>query len=124
ELLARLHGLAQQVRDPSRAIFMIHVPPYDSGLDTAPILDENLRPTISAGDVLRGPVGSTAVRQIIEEYQPVLSIHGHIHESGGERKIGRTVCINPGSEANHGVLRGYLVDIGKKGVELTQRVEG
>jgi Icc-related predicted phosphoesterase len=124
ELFARLDALAQQVRDPRRAIFMIHVPPFDSGLDTAPILDETLRPTISAGDVLRGPVGSTAVRRIIEEYQPALSVHGHIHESGGERKLGKTVCINPGSEANHGVLRGYLVDIGKKGVELTQRVEG
>lgn len=124
ELYARLDALARQVRDPRRAIFMIHVPPHDSGLDTAPLLDETLRPTISAGDVLRGPVGSTAVRRIIEDYQPVLSVHGHIHESGGERKIGKTVCINPGSEANHGVLRGYLVDIGRKGVELTQRVEG
>jgi uncharacterized protein len=124
ELYARLDALASQVRDPARAVFMIHVPPYDSGLDTAPILDENLRPTVSAGDVLRGPVGSTAVRQIIERYQPVLSIHGHIHESGGERKIGKTLCINPGSEANHGILRGYLVDIGRKGVELAQRVEG
>ncbi len=111
-------------RTPKRAIFMIHVPPYDSGLDTAPILDENLRPTVSAGDVLRGPVGSTAVRRIIEEHQPALTIHGHIHESGGERKIGKTVCINPGSEANHGILRGYIVDIGKKGVEVAQRVEG
>jgi Icc-related predicted phosphoesterase len=124
ELFERLDALARQVRDPRRAIFMIHVPPHDSGLDTAPILDENLRPTISAGDVLRGPVGSTAVRRIIEEYQPILAVHGHIHESGGERKIGQTVCINPGSEANHGILRGYLVDIGKKGIELTQRVEG
>ncbi|MGH2843157.1 MAG: metallophosphoesterase family protein [Solirubrobacteraceae bacterium] len=124
QLYERLDALARQVRDPRRAIFMIHVPPYDSGLDEAPLLDENLRPTISAGDVLRGPVGSTAVRRIIETYQPVLSVHGHIHESGGERKIGKTVCINPGSEANHGILRGYLVDIGRKGVELTQRVEG
>jgi uncharacterized protein len=123
-LYARLDALAKQVSDPRRAVFMIHVPPHDSGLDTAPILDENLRPTISAGDVLRGPVGSTAVRRIIEDYQPVLAIHGHIHESGGERKIGNTLCINPGSEANHGILRGYLVDIGKKGIELTQRVEG
>jgi Icc-related predicted phosphoesterase len=123
-LYARLDALARQVHDPRRAIFMIHVPPHDSGLDTAPLLDENLRPTVSAGDVLRGPVGSTAVRRIIEEYQPVLAVHGHIHESGGERKIGQTLCINPGSEANHGVLRGYLVDIGAKGVELTQRVEG
>jgi Icc-related predicted phosphoesterase len=124
ELYDRLDALAQQVKDPRRAIFMIHVPPHDSGLDTAPILDENLRPTISAGDVLRGPVGSTAVRRIIETYQPLLAIHGHIHESGGERKIGDTMCINPGSEANHGILRGYLVDIGRKGIEMTQRVEG
>ncbi|HEX3618100.1 MAG TPA: hypothetical protein VHU61_16270 [Solirubrobacteraceae bacterium] len=124
QLFARLDALAQQVRDPRRAIFMIHVPPHDSGLDEAPLLDENLRPTISAGDVLRGPVGSTAVRQIIEKYQPALSVHGHIHESGGERRIGDTLAINPGSEANHGILRGYLIDIGKKGVELAQRVEG
>jgi Icc-related predicted phosphoesterase len=124
ELYARLDALAKQVRDPRRAIFMIHVPPYDSGLDEAPLLDENLRPTISAGDVLRGPVGSTAVRRIIETYQPVLSVHGHIHESGGERRIGETLAINPGSEANHGILRGYLIDIGKQGVELAQRVEG
>lgn len=124
QLFERLDALARQVRDPRRAIFMIHVPPHDSGLDEAPLLDENLRPTISAGDVLRGPVGSTAVRRIIETYQPLLSVHGHIHESGGERRIGDTLAINPGSEANHGILRGYLIDIGKKGVELAQRVEG
>ncbi|MBV8941540.1 MAG: metallophosphoesterase family protein [Solirubrobacterales bacterium] len=124
ELYARLDRLAQQVREPRRAVFMIHVPPHDSGLDTAPILNENLRPTVSAGDVLRGPVGSTAVRRIVEDYQPLLTIHGHIHESGGERKIGKTLCINPGSEANHGILRGYLVDISKKGIDLVQRVEG
>jgi Icc-related predicted phosphoesterase len=124
ELYRRLAELAEQVRDPRRAVFMIHVPPHDSGLDVAPILDENLRPTVSAGDVLRGPVGSTAVRRLIEERQPLLSIHGHIHESGGERKIGTTVSINPGSEANHGILRGYLVDIGDVGIELVQRVEG
>jgi uncharacterized protein len=124
ELLARLEALADQVDDPRRAVFMIHVPPYDSGLDTAPILDETLRPTISAGDVLRGPVGSTAVRRLIEERQPLLAIHGHIHESGGERRIGKTLCINPGSEANHGILRGYLIDIGEDGIERALRVEG
>jgi uncharacterized protein len=124
ELYRRLDELAEQVRDPRRAVFMIHVPPHGSGLDTAPILDENLRPTVSAGDVLRGPVGSTAVRRLIEERQPLLSIHGHIHESGGERKIGSTLCVNPGSEANHGILRGYLIDIGDSGIDLVQRVEG
>ena len=124
ELYRRLDALADQVVDPRRAIFMIHVPPHDSGLDTAPILDENLRPTVSAGDVLRGPVGSTAVRRVIEERQPLLSVHGHIHESGGERKLGATVSVNPGSEANNGILRGYLIDIGEEGIELVQRVEG
>jgi Icc-related predicted phosphoesterase len=124
ELESRLEALAGQVRDPRRAVFMIHVPPHDSGLDTAPILDENLRPTISAGDVLRGPVGSLAVRRVIERFEPLLGVHGHIHESGGERKIGRTLCINPGSEANHGILRGYLVDIGPDGIERAMRVEG
>jgi Icc-related predicted phosphoesterase len=123
-LYDRLAGLAGAVRDPRRAVFMIHVPPYDSGLDTAPVLDANLRPTVTAGDVIRGPVGSHAVRRIIEEFQPLLSVHGHIHESGGERRIGDTVCINPGSEANAGILRGYLVDIGERGIELVQRVEG
>ncbi|MCW2977616.1 MAG: hypothetical protein JWM06_2897 [Actinomycetia bacterium] len=124
ELYRRLDELAEQVDDARRAVFMIHVPPHDSGLDTAPILDANLRPTVSAGDVLRGPVGSTAVRRVIEERQPVLSVHGHIHESGGERKIGATLSVNPGSEANPGILRGYLVDIGDDGIELVQRVEG
>jgi len=124
ELYAKLDELAGQVRNPRRAVFMIHVPPHDSGLDTAPILDENLRPTVSAGDVLRGPVGSTAVRRLIETYQPLLAVHGHIHEAGGERRIGETLCINPGSEANHGILRGYLVDVGDERIELVQRVEG
>ena len=54
----------------------------------------------------------------------MLAVHGHIHESGGERKIGKTLCINPGSQANEGILRGYLVDVGGKGIELVQRVEG
>src|SRR4029078_895175 len=87
ELFERLDTLAAQVRDPRRAAFMIHVPPHDSGLDTAPILEAPLRPPISPGDVLRGPVGSTAVRRVIEKYQPLLAVHGHIHESGGERRI-------------------------------------
>jgi uncharacterized protein len=124
ELYRRLSELADQVRDPRQAVFMIHVPPYDSGLDTAPILDENLRPTVSAGDILRGPVGSTAVRRVIEERQPLLGVHGHVHEAGGEYRLGATVCVNPGSEANNGILRGYLVDVSDGRVELVQRLEG
>ncbi len=119
-----LTKLADEARDPRRTIFLIHCPPHASGLDTAPLLDENLRPTASAGDLLRGPVGSTGVRQAIEEFRPLLGLHGHIHESGGEAKIAHTICLNPGSEAAFGILRGFLVDVGPDGVERAFRVEG
>jgi Icc-related predicted phosphoesterase len=124
EFLDRLNDLLAGVRDPRKTVLMTHVPPYDSGLDTAPLLSPSLQPTVSAGDVLRGPVGSHGVRRAIETFKPVLGVHGHIHESGGERRIASTLCVNAGSEANHGVLRGYLVDLSENGVERTLRVEG
>ncbi|HEY1421077.1 MAG TPA: metallophosphoesterase [Candidatus Dormibacteraeota bacterium] len=124
EFLDRISGLVAGARDVRKTVMMTHVPPFDSGLDTAPLLSPSLRPTVSAGDVLRGPVGSTGVRKAIEKFQPVLGIHGHIHESAGERRIGETLCVNAGSEANHGVLRGYLIDLSADGVERTLRVEG
>jgi uncharacterized protein len=124
EFLDKLSGLMKGVRDTRKLVMMAHVPPYDSGLDTAPLLSPSLRPTVSAGDVLRGPVGSTGVRKAIEKFKPVLGVHGHIHESAGERKIGETLCVNAGSEANHGLLRGYLIDLSADGVERALRVEG
>ncbi len=122
--LDRLSDLMHGARDPRRTVMMTHVPPYDSGLDTAPLLSPDLRPTASAGDLLRGPVGSTGVRRAIETFRPVLGVHGHIHESGGERRIGDTVCVNAGSESSMGILRGYVIDVSERGVERTLRVEG
>ena len=122
--LDRLSDLMKGIRDPRRTIMMTHVPPYDSGLDTAPLLSPDLRPTVSAGDLLRGPVGSTGVRTAIETFKPLLGVHGHIHESGGERRIADTLCLNAGSEANHGVLRGFLIDLDGASVTRTLRVEG
>jgi Icc-related predicted phosphoesterase len=124
EFLDRLSGLMSGVRDTRKSVVMTHVPPFDSGLDTAPLLSPELRPTVSAGDVLRGPVGSRGVRTAIEKFRPVLGVHGHIHESGGQRRVGDTLCINAGSESNVGILRGYIVDLGPDGVERTLRVEG
>jgi uncharacterized protein len=116
--------LAGQARDPRRTIFLVHCPPHGSGLDVAPILDENLRPVVSAGDLLRGPVGSVGVREAIEQVQPLLGFHGHVHESPGAVEIGATLCVNPGSEAAFGVLRGYVVDVTDDGIERSFRVEG
>jgi Icc-related predicted phosphoesterase len=123
EIGARIEQLAAGLEDPARSVFLVHVPPHNSGLDTAPLLDENLRPTVSAGDILRGPVGSTAVRAAIERYRPLLGVHGHVHESAGHARVGATLCVNPGTEADAGVLRGYVVDIGADGVERVFRVE-
>jgi len=124
EFRERLTKLADEARDPRRTIFLTHCPPHGSGLDTAPLLDAELRPVVSAGDLLRGPVGSTGVRRAILEFRPLLGLHGHIHESGGEARVGETLCLNPGSEAAFGILRGYLVDVGPDGIERWFRVEG
>jgi Icc-related predicted phosphoesterase len=121
---AEVTRLADEARDPKRSVFLIHCPPFGSGIDTAPLLDQNLRPRVTGGDLMRGPVGSTGVRKAIEEFRPLLSLHGHIHESGGDARVGKTLCLNPGSEAAFGILRGYLVDISSNGVERTLRVEG
>ncbi|HXY72902.1 MAG TPA: metallophosphoesterase [Actinomycetota bacterium] len=119
-----IYSLSDQARDPRRTIFLIHCPPYDTGIDTAPMLDENLQLKASAGDLLRGPVGSTGVLQAVKTVKPVLSLHGHIHESGGERKLGDTLLVNPGSEAAFGVVRGHIVDLSPAGIERSFRVEG
>lgn len=111
EIYARLKRLVDQLEEPGRAILNIHVPPYESSLDTAFEVDEDLRYVMKGGRPHEVPTGSPAVRQIIEETQPLLSLHGHIHESRGVTKIGRTVAINPGSDYGSGHLDGCLVHL-------------
>jgi uncharacterized protein len=109
ELYRRVERLAGQLRAPRRAIFNLHVPPYDSTLDTAAELDENLSVVTIGAEPKLIPVGSTAVRELIERYQPLLSLHGHVHESPGATHIGRTLCINPGSAYHTGRIAGCIV---------------
>jgi Icc-related predicted phosphoesterase len=109
ELRERLEDVIADVDDLDRAIFNFHAPPYDSQLDEAPELDEDLKPKYGAQTM--EPVGSTAVREVIEEYQPPLSLHGHIHESRGKTRIGDTIAINPGSVYSEGSLQGAIVDL-------------
>lgn len=124
ELYARLKGLAERLQDPRTAIFNLHVPPYNTGLDTAYQIGENLEVVTRGGSPVEIPVGSHAVRQVIEEFQPILALHGHIHESRGAAKIGRTLCINPGSEYNTGRIHGVLVKISSDAVLSHQFVVG
>jgi Icc-related predicted phosphoesterase len=111
EIYDRLKRLTDQLETPRRAIFNIHVPPYESSLDTAFEVDDDLRYVMKGGRPHEVPTGSPAVRQIIEETQPLLSLHGHIHESKGVTRIGRTMAINPGSDYGSGHLDGCLVHL-------------
>jgi Icc-related predicted phosphoesterase len=123
KLAERIDTMAKQVPDPSRAIFNLHCPPYRSGLDEAPAIDADLK-LLHGGRALR-PVGSTAVRQAIEGHQPLLSLHGHIHESKGAVKIGKTLSINPGSAYEEGMLMGAIIQLDpKKGIKSYQLVNG
>jgi Icc-related predicted phosphoesterase len=111
ELYRRVEALATQVDDAAHCVFNLHVPPYDSQLDTAPALDADLRVVATAGQPKLIPVGSTAVRELIERFQPLLALHGHVHESRGATRIGRTLCINPGSDYHTGRISGALVHL-------------
>lgn len=88
--------------DPSRAVYVLHGPPSGVGLDR-----------------IRGgaSVGSAATRAFLARVQPLLSLHGHIHESHEESgiwktKVGRTVCIQPGQSSEElVVVAGNLADL-------------
>jgi Icc-related predicted phosphoesterase len=118
ELAPKIEALAAMVPDMGRAIFNFHAPPYGTGLDEAPALDENLRP-MHGGAVMK-PVGSIAVRDAILRHQPLLSVHGHIHESRGIKKMKRTLAINPGSVYGDGVLQGAVIDLDVKKAKVSR----
>ncbi len=114
----RLAGLIEaaiaEIPDFGCAIFNFHVPPHDSTLDLCPLLDGSTdppSPVLEGGSPVVAPAGSTAVRDAVAKHQPLLGLHGHIHESRGVVELGRTLCINPGSEYGEGILRGCIVNL-------------
>jgi uncharacterized protein len=111
DLYARIAALAEQVPDMSRCVFNVHAPPYDSRLDTAAELDDDFNMVLIGKEPHMIPVGSTGVRRAIEEFQPIVALHGHIHESAGANRIGRTLCVNPGSDYHTGRIAGCLVTL-------------
>jgi Icc-related predicted phosphoesterase len=112
QLQARLDAMLVEVGDAQNLVAVIHPPPYDSGLDSAPELDEEFGVHVQLGvGVITAPVGSTAVRTFIENAQPLLSLHGHVHEAGGATHIGRTLCLNPGSAYTSGTLASAIVEL-------------
>lgn len=119
----RLGHLCAQVKDMSRCIFNVHIPPHGTVLDQCPKLDDNLQIVFEMGNPVQMHAGSTELYKAIEKHQPLLGIHGHIHEGRGQIKIGRTVCVNPGSTYPEGLLQGVLITLQDgeiKSVSLTQ----
>jgi Icc-related predicted phosphoesterase len=106
-----MQELAALVQNPERAICAIHVPPYESNLDTCPELDKDLKIVTLGGQVMMKPAGAHAVRKFIETVQPLLTLHGHIHESPGHVRIGRTLAINAGSEYAEGILKAAIINL-------------
>jgi hypothetical protein len=117
-----LKNQIEKLKDVHNSIFNLHAPPYNSKLDDAPLLDNTLRPVDGGRTYV--PVGSTAVRKAIETYQPLLGLHGHVHEAKGSAYIGSTLCINPGSNYTEGALAGYLISLDKKSVKSFQPIQG
>jgi Icc-related predicted phosphoesterase len=126
ELGTKIDRMVQKVDDFDKCIFNFHAPPYDTPLDLAPELTEDLTPVMSrAGGFKMIHVGSKSVRTAIEKYQPLVGLHGHIHESRAYANIGKTVVINPGSEYGEGILRGVLITFSeKKGIEKPEFTYG
>lgn len=108
-LLERIMAMIPNLSNPSTAVFSLHAPPYGSGLDGAPELTKDMRLAYAGQSLVA--VGSHAVLEVIEKYQPMLGLHGHIHEGKGTRKYNKTLCINPGSMYEQGILQGAVVEL-------------
>jgi hypothetical protein len=114
-LKARMEAMISQLKDPRNSVFNLHAPPYGSNLDEVPELSEDLTPKLGGRSLV--PVGSHAVREVILEHQPLLGLHGHIHEGKGAARLGKTLCINPGSMYEQGRLLGALVNLARNKVK-------
>jgi Icc-related predicted phosphoesterase len=127
EISTRIDAAASPLGDFANVIFNFHAPPKDSTLDTCPKLDWTTDPPsqiVSSGQPVLYGAGSESVRSAIEHYQPMLGLHGHIHESQAAARLGKTLCINPGSEYGEGVLRGCLITIANGQVKSHQMTAG
>jgi Icc-related predicted phosphoesterase len=124
QLAERIEVEVARLPSMERAIFNLHVPPKDSQLDKAALLNPDLSPVVEGGAPVLAGVGSTAVRGAIERHQPPLALHGHIHESRGAVRLGTTLCVNPGSEYGDGILRGAIVTLSERGIVRHQLLAG
>jgi Icc-related predicted phosphoesterase len=114
-LRVRFEAMISQLKDPRQSVFNLHAPPYGSTLDDVPELTEDLTPKLGGRSLV--PVGSHAVRDVIMEVQPLLGLHGHIHEGKGAIHLKKTLCINPGSMYEQGRLLGAVINLARNKIK-------
>jgi Icc-related predicted phosphoesterase len=127
ELQTAADKLVSSVTDIQNCVFNIHVPPIDCGLDTVPKLDASVyppKPVFDKGQAVMIGAGSTSIRREVETHQPLVHLCGHVHESRGTIRIGKTLIVNPGSDYPEGMLRGAIVNIADKKVLSFQLTSG
>ena len=128
EIARAIEEAVATVPDVGRCVFNLHCPPKDTPIDTCLKLEvrpgELPRPIREGGRFVTTGGGSAAVREAIERYQPLVGLHGHIHESGGRFRIGRTQTFNPGSEYVQGVLQGVIVSLRRGRLVSYQHTQG
>lgn len=106
-----IEAMALRVQRPDTAVYNLHVPPINTELDRAPAVSADFSYVREGLGIKFIHAGSSAVRTSIEKHAPMLGLHGHIHEARALARIGRTLCLNPGSEYADGILRGALVNL-------------
>ena len=120
ELCEKIERLASQLKNTDNGVFNLHAPPYGCGIDEAPEIDK----TLKLKSRVLVPVGSTAVRDAIQKYQPLVGLHGHIHEARGFVRIGKTWCFNAGSTYERGALPSVLINMDEKEIKSYQPLMG
>jgi uncharacterized protein len=124
QYVERFAELLPQVRDMSRCIFNVHVPPHGTALDACPKLDDNMQVVYEMGLPAQIHAGCETLNDIIKEHQPMLGLHGHIHEGRAKINIGETVCINPGSVYPEGILQGAMIILEDGKIAQTNLTQG
>lgn len=119
DLRKKLEKEYERVGRPEHLVCNFHAPPFGTTIDLAPKLKPDKTVVTSAGAPVMEHVGSRAVREFIEEHQLLLGLHGHIHEACGSEYLKRTLCLNPGSEYQTGILRGFVIDLPRSPTEKT-----
>lgn len=119
-----LEDIYSRVSTGKPIILNTHCPPHGTLLDLAPKLDKELKPVVSGGSIVMEHVGCVSVRRVIEKHQPLLGLHGHIHESRAVDNIGKTIIVNPGSAYNEGVLFMALIVLENSQVKSTLLLKG